>query len=477
MSQDTFGTYRQAQLVVSFLLVLLSLNLPASLFYFIPKLGVETRRGMLSQTMILSLAGGTIAILVTIGLAGPLSRLWNNPALEAPLRACSLHGPALLILGLIAPFFISIDRAVRSGIYSILTIVLRAAPVVLLAAYGYSLTAIFMAMAVTLSIGALTIAGDSFRFCPGRGVPLDLTLIRSQLGYVLPLQAATAVGLLRRELDKVMIAQFFDPARYAVYVCGAIQIPVVAVVTKSMTNAIMPNLVSQGTRGDLRQALALWNEATRKCSLVIYPTFVACLICSQDLIALAYGPGYADAVWPFLVYLCGLPVQVAIYGAILRAFGRTKPIAVSTGFSLVVHLTVSLVLLKVGEGTMLAFVAPSIGTIVSTYASAIYMLVCIRRVTQVRIRHVMRWGELAWLLLLFLVCGAIAWSVPLSTLALPLRILARLMVYGAAALILLLVTRTLHDDEIGYLRSPLRWLGFYRPPPSDAHRSEDRHED
>lgn len=462
MSQEMYGTYKQVELVAGFLIGLLSLNLPASLYYFIPKLGEARRRALMNQTLFLSLAVGGVAIgLIMLG-AGFVARAWENPALETPLRIYSMRAFAFLAILMIPPFFISIDRPVRSGVYSIMLVLLRAGPPIVLAALGYSLTTIFAAIVVSVSIGAAIAFVDVYRFCPGRGFKLDFSLIREQFGYVLPLQAATMVGMMRLQLDKLMIAQFFSPARYAVYVNGAIELPLVGIITSSVANAVMPNLVTLGAENKRTQALSLWHEGTRKVSLVIYPCFALCLISAHDLIRLAYPPEYADAVWPFMIYLGTLPVRVAVYGAVLRAFGHTRPVAVSATLSLVVHLGLSLALLWLGYGTMLAFVAPAIGTVVATYFSAAYMLLRIRQLGGVSYRRVMRWRELAWIMALCLMAGMIAWLVPLGDWPVAIRLLVRSLVYAIALLVILLMTRSLKDDEMRYLQLPFRWAGLIK---------------
>lgn len=459
LDKSAYGTYRQVTDFSVFLCGLLSLSLPASLYYFVPELGPERRRALWTQTLILTaVAGGAGAVLMWTG--APLIALWyGNDALVAPVRVYSLQTFAYLALLLLPAFFISIDRALRSSAYSLLTALVRAAPVIGLAACGYPLTVVFGALVVTLSITAAVAVADVYRFCPPGRRQAGRSLLRDQLGYVLPLQAASLAGLLNRQFDRLMIGRFFAEERYGVYVNGAIELPLVGIITGSVAHAVMPNLVVLGSEGKPERVLALWHAATRKCGLAIYPVFALCLVCAQDLILFLYGPGYADAAWPFLIYLLDLPLRVAVYGALLRALGQTRPVAVAALLTLLVNVAVGLGLLYAGRGGLLSYVGPSVGVVVGNWIGVAYMLARICRLLNVPPSRVMRWGELAGIMGLCLLAGAVAALLPVGGLPVLARLLARTGVFAAALLAAFLATGALQRDERDLLTLPLRWLG------------------
>jgi len=202
----------------------------------------------------------------------------------------------------------------------------------------------------------------------------------------------------------------------------------------------------------------LWHVAIRKCSLIIYPFFVFFIFCAQDIIIFMFKPEYKNAAWPFSIYLLLLPIRVAVYGGVLRAFGKTKPVAVAAVIGLSVNIVVSFVLVLAGRGTMLAFIGPSIGALVASLASWVYLLRQICCISNTSIAKVMPWKELGQIMSLCLASGLIIFLLPLNTFSLLSRLLIQAVIFSATFLFLSLKTGILKKDEIEVLLMPVKWL-------------------
>ena len=262
---------------------------------------------------------------------------------------------------------------------------------------------------------------------------------------------------------------FFKPEEYAVYSCGAIQLPVVDLITASLTAAMMPRLVTLAGEGRLADALYTWQEGARKASLVIFPCFAFFLVCGYDFMVALFGQDYALASWPFRVYLCTLPVRVAVYAAVLRAVGQTKVIAIGAVLALVTNAVASTALILLGRGSLMSFIGPTIGTVLATWVSWVYLLRQIMRVTDTALARVMRWKELGILLLVAVVCAAAVPFIPLPGVPLVAQVIIRAVACGGVFLLVMAVAQLLSDDEKEMLSWPLmaiRRLCSRRPPES-----------
>jgi len=457
LSQRLFGTYRQVFLVYSFLTGIFSFQLSSSLYYFLPKLGTQMRKTLLGQTlaggMVLSLA---IATIMFFG-ADVIGRIFNNADLVPLVKILSFYSLADGILQLIPPFMISLDRAIRAGVYSVLSAFGRMIFTIAAFAAGFNLSAVMWITVVVSVIMAIAGCIDMAMLSPGGTWKLDRKLISEQIHYTWPLWAGSIAIIINSQLDKLLISTFFDPLTYAVYYCGAMELPVVALITQSINTAIMPNLVSLVAQHKADQALFIWQEAMRKCSFIMFPCFALFMVIGGDFMVLLYGKNYEMATWPFRVYLLGLPLRVAFYSTILRAFGRTKPIAISVIFSLMINAVVSISLLLIGRGTLLAFIGPSISTVVAAFVSGGYLLWRTSRVTATPLSKIIRWKELIAALAVSIGAGVAIGLIPMSMMPIILRISVKTLVFLVLFGIITRLT-LLNNDELSLLKASFAFV-------------------
>jgi O-antigen/teichoic acid export membrane protein len=463
ITKETLGTYRQAILAYGLVSGVLSYQLGTSLFYFVPKTPIERRRMLLAQTFLGAiLRAGFIAVVLIFG-AGPIAAAFHNPDLVLPIRAIGLWAFGDNLAELVPAFMISIDRPVRAGVYTLVGAITRVTIIVAAFAAGTSLWAVIAWAAIVEMVVMVVGCIDMARLSPVGRWALDRDLVREQWDYSWPFWPMAVLGTFSLYFDKLVISRAFDPAVYAVYSCGAFELPVIALITSSMNSAMMPNLVTLATQGKRMEALSIWQEGTRKASLVIFPCFVFFMGAARDTMVLMYGPAYAMAAWPFVIYLCMLPIRVAVYSTLFRAFGDTKPIAISAGLSLVANVVLSLSITWLGHGSFVSFIGPSVGAAGAILTAFFYSLWRLRGLLGISLSRIMRWRELGRLLVICGVCGVVVFVGPLPRLPLVVKLAVQGIAYGVVALVAMLWTRTLSDDELGLLRLPMRTVRRWLP--------------
>ncbi len=456
VSKGVFGTYQQVNLVYLSIASAISLQLHSSLYYFIPKLG-ENRRGTLLFQSILITLGMSVIIggLMFVG-AGLIAERFENPALVPLIRVFALYPFVERIIILIPAFMISMDKSVRAGVYTLVSSIGRIVPVVVAFSLGCELVTVFWSIIAVGALIALVGCADMVRFCPGDKWRVDRRLVAEQMNFAWPLVAVSVVGMINLQLNKILIAMVFDKEVYAVYSCGAIQLPIIAMVTSSLGAAMMPELVSMVSNGKFKDALSTWQEAARKCSFVIFPCFAFFLVIAHDFIVLLYQEEYSMASWPFMVYLFSLPIRVAIYATLFRASGKTKPIAAAAVISLIVNIILSTALVLIGNGNMLSYVGPAIGAVIASWISWLYLLGKLTSLTGVSFSSIMRWKELLIILLVCVGCGFVIDLLPMSNLPIILRLTLKAIIYGALFVLTVFSFGLLQDDEKDLLKIPFR---------------------
>jgi O-antigen/teichoic acid export membrane protein len=288
-----------------------------------------------------------------------------------------------------------------------------------------------------------------------------------QFNYSWPLVATSLTGRLNRQLGNLLIAAMFDPAMYAIYSCGALELPVIALITSSMGAALMPNLVSLTSENKLSQAVSLWQEGARKCSLVLFPCFAFCLAISQDLMIFLYTKDFAQAAGPFAVYLFVLPIRIAVFGSLLKAVGSTRAIAVGAALSLVVNAVIGGGLIWLGGKTYLGFIGPAIGSVAGVAATAAFLLWRLEKVMGIPMAKLMRWRELGRTMAVCLVAGLVVYLVPLPAMPLVFKLCVQGVLFLAVLALLAVRFRVLHADEVDLIAAPVRTIQrMVRPQPS-----------
>ncbi len=454
ISQESLGTFRQVFLVQAFLAGVISLQLNNSLYYFLPKYGPEKRRTLLLQTFLMTLALAIITAVVMFLGSGWIADTFHNPELVSLIKICAIYPFGNRLAMLVPAFMISLDRPVRSGVYNIISHAGQMGVVIIAFTMGCSLaTVIWLRVVVQVIMGVIGCI-DMARLSPQGKWRLDNTIIKEQIQYTFPLLATSLVGVLNLQFGKLLISSFFDPALYAVYSCGAVQLPIVSVITISISSAIMPNLVSVAEKGNIKAALNIWQEAARKCSLIIFPCFAFFFVCAYDFIVLLYGQSYDLAVWPFSIYLFTLPIRVAVYSTLFRAIGKTKYIAYQAVLALSINIIISTTLVWLGQKSLLSFIGPSVGSAVASLASMVFLLATFSRIAKIPIGSIMRWKELSQVFLISVLAGLIIMFIPLPELHLLVKLIVQAGLFMAILIVFMLGSKMLHKDEIELIQLP-----------------------
>lgn len=111
LSKSEYGTFLQVNLLTETIGSLVVFGLPASLFYFIPKLQSEQVKRFVAQNLVLLLLLGVSAGGLIYAVSDHVASLMNNQA----LAGCSVYIVALLLLGVLAepiePIMVTLGNA------------------------------------------------------------------------------------------------------------------------------------------------------------------------------------------------------------------------------------------------------------------------------------------------------------------------------------------------------------------------------
>jgi O-antigen/teichoic acid export membrane protein len=141
--------------------------------------------------------------------------------------------------------------------------------------------------------------------------------------YSLPLGVGLMVGQFNLNLDKVIVAAMTTPEDFAVYVNGALEVPLIGMITGAASAVILPDMVKACKEGNKRVALELWKRAAVKSAIIIFPAAGFLMVIAPELMTFIYSEAYVDSSLPFRVYLCALPFRIVFFGTLFQAMNKS----------------------------------------------------------------------------------------------------------------------------------------------------------
>ena len=102
-------------------------------------------------------------------------------------------------------------------------------------------------------------------------------ILKAQVRYAVPVGIATILGCAALYADKIIVSRTFGPEIYAGYANGAMELPLVGIVSGSIATVLFPEMVVLAKEGRTAELLALWHRAIQRCAVVLLP-FLGLLI-------------------------------------------------------------------------------------------------------------------------------------------------------------------------------------------------------
>ena len=443
LDQAEFGTYKQLFLIAATLYGVGQLGMAESLYYFLPRAPLGLAGAGYVANALGALAVGGLASFVVLAVGGgALSRWLGNPALQHHTTALGVYACLMITASALEIIMVARKRyPLASWAYAALDLAragLFVAPVLVFPGLTGLLAGAVAFAAIRCGLGVWYL-GREFR---GGGLYPDAGLFRAQLAYAMPLALAGLVEILQVSFHQYFVAYRTDPATFAIYAVGCLQIPLVEVATASVLNVMMVRMSEQMGAGRDGAAVAVWHDSTRKLALLFAPMVGLLMVTAHPIIVLLFTARYAEAVPVFVVSSLGLLLPVIAVDAVLRVRAETRTLF---GLNLVrLAVTIALIIpLVAGFG----LVGAALATVLAAAATKALGLVRIGRSMRMPLSRLLPWpglGRIAAAAAVAAVGAALA-RMELET---PfVSLVAASAVYGAAYLAALWALGALAESE------------------------------
>jgi len=448
-SRGDYGSYRQVWLVYFMLSPVLLLGVPSSVLYFLPRLESDERRRFALRTVCLLLVLGALLSVLIAGAAPLIAARMHNPHLLALLRTFSLYALFALPAAVLPNLLVAGGRHRAAGaITGGFALMLAAGVITAAATTQQVIWALRAAVGVAVLEGGVVIA--VVLRTQGFAFNLDWPALRRQLAWSVPVGLSGTMTLLAKRISNAIVGLTHLPAEYAIYDVGAFEVPLVGVLTFSITTTLLPVFSGMHHRDEIGSLIRLWHESMRKVALILFPLFALLFVLAPDLVVLVFSSKYAASTPIFRIYLLLLPLRTTVYSSVLVAAGETGLLmAGAVGF---LFLAAGLTWALLGPFGMQGAAA---ATVIATYILAVFYLAAVKRKLAVETKDIFPWRRVPGILAVACVVGAAVWPLSLPHWALWPRMALLTVAYFA---LYLSISRALGLLSTADLRLAYRWI-------------------
>ena len=362
LSVHDYGTYMQTMLVYSTVLPFLTLGLPQAPFYFLPRQKDRARASIYENLLLLVFMGSIFSIFILLGGNKLFAALFGNPDLKDTLLIIAPYPIFMLPVLSLPACLLALGRVVPIPIFSVaakLTMLVFVIGACLIwQSYTGALIALVVSSVLVLGPGLRLMIGS----CPSGINTPTLSGAREQLKYSLPLGIAGFIGVLSLKFNQIVVSSICTPEEFAIYVNGAIEIPIVAFVMESVRSVLLSDFVKMHEKGDTKTIRDLWLRSIVNASALFVPIMIFCFVLAPELIRTLFSAKYEAAVIPFRILSVLLIIRSISLNSVFLATGQTKLVLLRGGVSLILNMIISIALVK-----FFGYIGAAIGLVIVMY--------------------------------------------------------------------------------------------------------------
>lgn len=362
LTKSDYATLRETFLAYNFVAPLLMLGLPNALYYFLPR--TETRKKTLAVENMLLLAGLALIFSLFMLLGGYkyLALRFNNPELEHTLQWMIGYPLYVMPIAVLSAVLVSKGKTILLSSYNVLTSVVlligTVAGLYITHSYSGPLIAQIFLPILFFPIALYLILKNT----SGRLEKIETSSMKAMLKYSIPLGMATMMGTLMLQLDKIIVAWMCSTEEFANYVNGAIEIPLIGVITGSISTVLLSDMSTLCFQNKEKEAIELFKKATQYSASILLPVMAFLVLTSKPFIITLYSEKYLESIVPFLIFLLIIPIRTVMYGSALMAIGKSNVILYRSFFDLLINLVLSIILIY-----FIGYLGAAIATILTLY--------------------------------------------------------------------------------------------------------------
>lgn len=346
LNETEYATYRQTLLIYNSASAFMVLGLPKAIYYFLPGENKRSRNILIENQMFLFIMAALLGLFLLLGGNHLIAQRFSNPALEHTLYFLIPYAFFMLPMTINSAVLMARDKPKQVVAIALIQKLVFLSVVVSAALLFRHVPALLAANVIVALIMFLVNETLMFRACPQKEPGISFRKAWSQLLYSIPLGMASILGALNLALDKLIVSSLSTPAEFAIYVNGAMEIPLVPIIIGSVGMVILPDMTALHKKGKKTDMVQIWKRAASKTALILVPVFFMLMFVAEDFIVAVYSDRYLESTVPFRIYLLLLLFRIINTDSPLIASGQSKKVMIRTMISLSLNFVLNIVLVK-----------------------------------------------------------------------------------------------------------------------------------
>ena len=231
----------------------------------------------------------------------------------------------------------------------------------------------------------------------------DHTQLAEQFKYAIPFGVALVVRTGADALPQYVVSYLYDPALFAVYSIGYLQIPVVSIMFESIAEVTLVKLTEFRSAGTLDKALHVLGGSVNKLCLFLFPLCGWLMVNARDIIVLLFTERFESSVELFRIFLTTIPLTALALDYVPRAFA-------DMGFVLrvnVVRVVLTAVLLLILV-PYLGMTGAALATVLAIGVTKVLILLRVKALFNSSLKGVLPWNRIAKTAVTSVIAGACA---------------------------------------------------------------------
>ncbi len=339
-TQDDVGHYREAFQVITNAVIILPLGFSMSAYYFLAR-EEDRRPAAVFNILIFNFVVGGLAALTLFIFPGLIGDFFKAPELTE-------LGPTIGIviwISIFAAFLETVAIAnseAKMATYFIVfaslskTLLMGGAVLAIGSVGGIVYAALIQAVIQTIIL--LVYLRSRF---PGFWRTFTLGFFLEQAKYAVPFGLTAVIWLAQNDIHNYFAGYKFSSAEFAIYAYGCFQLPLVVMLSDSVSSVLIPHMNTLQRSGDRDEMIRLTVRAMQKLALVFFPLYIFLMITAGTFITTLFTHQYDASVPIFMINLTMIPFGILITDPIVRSFkelGRAFLLTRTLVFALLVSV-------------------------------------------------------------------------------------------------------------------------------------------